>query len=108
MTNPSDLIVNAKDGYELSLAMLVLFVSTIAWGAKVFLTRNTSFIETINSINTLHITQTESLHTDYNNRIERLIESHRTDTINVLNQFAKSIQELHLAIQERNGICPRL
>ena len=108
MTNPSDLIVNAKDGYELSLAMLVLFVGTIAWGAKVFLTRNTTFIETINIINDKHTLQIESLHTDYNDRIERLIESHKTGTINVLNQFAKSIQELHLAIQERNSICPKL
>ena len=108
MTDPTELIAGAKDGYELAKIMLILFVGTIGYGAKVFLLRNTTFIDTINKINETHTTQIENLHTDYNNRIERIIESHRTDTINVLNQFTKSIQELHLAIQERNSICPKL
>lgn len=108
MAGTTDLIVNAKDENELALAMLALLVVAIAWIARMFIMRNNAFIEVLQKINSENADNTKSLHEAYNARIERLIEAHRVDTINSISQFTKALQELHIAIEKRNNICPQV
>jgi hypothetical protein len=109
MTYPTTLISQAKDGYELSLAMLAIFILAFAWVAIKFLEiskaqdlKDSQNLERLELIAKTHSEQIERIHLEHSNRVERLIESHRLEVSTTLDKLTSTLHELHVAIEKRN------
>ena len=110
-TIPLTAVTEAKDGYQLSLVGLCIFILAIIWAVRYITEREKAFsaemksvnathVATVLSTNSAHMSQIERLNEKHNEAIERLIESHReVDSVSierltsVVNELCK---ELHL------------
>ena len=108
MTDPVSIITDAKDGYQLSLAMLSIILLGFSWFIiKYFeITKNQDIKDNENNIRIDKITkdhaeQINKIHIDHSNRIERLIESHRLETSTTLDKLINTLHELHVALEKR-------
>ena len=108
MTDPVSIITDAKDGYQLSLAMLSIILLGFSWFIiKYFeITKNQDIKDTennlrIDKINKDHSNQIDKIHAEHSSRIERLIESHRVEVSTTLDKLTATLHELHIAIEKR-------
>ena len=108
MSDPTHLLVNAKDGYELSLGMLTVLILAISWftvkyfeNIKVQDIKDTQNLERIELISKIHTEQIERIQVEHSNRIERLIESHRLEISTTLDKLTTTLHNLQMAIEKR-------
>ena len=108
MTDPTTLITEAKDGYQLALAMLAISGLAISWFTIKYFEitkaqdlRDTQNLERLELLAKTHTEQIERIHLEHSNRIERLIESHRIEVSITLDKLTTTLHELQVAIEKR-------
>lgn len=109
MIDPVEAITNAKSGYELAVAMLAVGILGSAWTVVKFFELNKLqdekdifHLKQIDDINKFYVEKITTIHFDNNERIERLIEAHRTETLASIKQLNNTLHSLHIIIEKYN------
>jgi hypothetical protein len=101
-------ILNAKDGYSLALAMLFVMLGAIGWSANKALTikseqdkKDAENAARFDALSCKHTEMIVRIHAEHDDRIERLIESHRKGTEAMLAKLTETMNNLEKAIEKR-------
>lgn len=108
MLDPITTLTDAKDGYELALAILAIMFLSFSWFAIKYFKitdaqdlRDEVNIKRIEQLSKMYSDQIERIQLEHSNRIERLIESHRLEVSTTLDKLSTTLHELQLAIEKR-------
>ena len=109
MIDPVEAITNAKSGYELAVAMLAVGILGSAWTVVKFFELNKLqdekdifHLKQIEDINKFYAEKITIIHADNNERMERLIEAHRSETLASIKQLTNTLHTLHIIIEKYN------
>jgi len=108
MTDPISSITEAKSAYQLAVAMLTISVLAISWFTIKYFEitkaqdlKDTANVERIELLSKMYTEQILKIHDDHSNRMERLIEAHRSETSSTLDKLTVTLHDLQLAIEKR-------
>lgn len=109
MVDPVEAITNAKSGYELAVAMLAVGILGSAWTVVKFFElhklqeeKDAYYLKQIDDINKFYVEKITTIQSDNHDRIERLIEAHRTETLASIKQLNNTLQTLHIIVEKYN------
>ena len=109
MVDPVEAVTNAKSGYELAVAMLAVGILGSAWTVVKFFElhklqdeKDIFHLKQIEDINKFYAEKITIIHADNNERMERLIEAHRSETLASIKQLTNTLHTLHIIIEKYN------
>lgn len=103
-----DQVLNAKDGYSLSLTMLFILLGAVGWAAKTSLSFKTQQDKKDEATNARfdalvckHQELIVKIYAEHDDRLERLIETHRLGADAMLSKLCDTMNSLEKAMEKR-------